>query len=66
MTRLEENFWFCFAGVLIGMLLQFRYFLDVDFFRGEWVIMLGILIGYAVARSLMERWLHGRHSNVQE
>ena len=58
MTKIEDNAWYLLCGVLAGMVVQFWYSFDVDFFRYEWVIMLGILIGYAVARSLMERWLH--------
>ena len=53
MSRSEAEIWSIFVGVLVGMLIQFRFWFDIDFFRAQWPVMMAILIGWFVVRDLI-------------
>lgn len=50
MTRTEDNAWYLMAGVLLGMVLCFWFTQDIEFFRGQCLVMLVVLIVWAVMR----------------
>lgn len=53
MSRFESEIWSLMVGTLFGMLVQFRLWLDVDFYRGGWLVMMGVLVGWFVVRDLI-------------
>lgn len=69
MSRFESEIWSLMVGTLFGMLVQFRLWLDVDFFRGYWLVIMGVLVSWFVVRDLiMGRRKHdqsgmGQHSH---
>jgi hypothetical protein len=52
-SRFESEIWSLMVGTLFGMLVQFRLWLDVDFFRGEWLVIMGVLVSWFVVRDLI-------------
>ena len=50
MTRTEDNAWYLCAGILMGMVLAFWFYPDIEFYRGQWLVMLVVLIVWAVVR----------------
>ena len=65
MSRFESEVWNLLVGVLAGMVLQFWFWWDIDFFRVQWPAMMAVLTGWFVVRDVIWRRKHGRHSNVQ-
>jgi hypothetical protein len=50
MTRTEDNAWYLLAGILVGMVLAFWFYPDIEFYRGQWLVMLVVLIVWAIVR----------------
>lgn len=50
MSRFEADLWSILVGTLFGMLVQFRFWYDVDFFRSQWPMMMAVLAGWFVIR----------------
>lgn len=50
MTRAEDNAWYLCAGILMGMVLAFWFYPDIEFFRTVWPAIMGALIGWAIVR----------------
>lgn len=50
MTRTEDNAWYLCAGMLMGMVLCFWFAPDIEFFRGQCLVMLVVLIVWAILR----------------
>lgn len=61
MTRTEDNAWYLCTGILMGMVLCFWFCLDIEFFRCEWIVMMGMLFIWAVMR-----WEHGESTNKDD
>lgn len=61
MSRTESEIWNLLIGILFGMLLQFRLWLDIDFYRGGWLVIMGVLVSWFVVRDLiMGRRVHDK------
>ena len=61
MAESELNAWYLCAGILMGMVLCFWFCPDIEFFRCEWIVMMGILFIWAVMRCE-----HGESTNKED
>ena len=62
MSRFESEIWSLLVGTLFGLLVQFRFWFDVDFFRSQWPMMMVVLAGWFV----MREFVMGRKCNAKE
>ncbi len=53
MGRFEAELWSILVGTLFGMLVQFRFWFDVDFFRSQWPMMMAVLAGWFIIRDII-------------
>ena len=56
MTEIENSIWFLLSGALAGMLFDFWFIFDIDFYKEIWPVMLAVLAIWAlVSRDNEER-----------
>ena len=50
MTEIENSIWFLLSGALAGMLFDFWFIFDIDFYKEIWPVMLAVLAIWALVR----------------
>ena len=69
MSRFESEMWYLLFGILFGMVIQFWFWFDLDFYRTLWPAIAFLLCGWFIIRDIiMGRRKHdqsgmGQHSH---